>query len=32
LPTALQEIVSGGGVEKMLRAAGYLAEPAKAGK
>ena len=32
LPTALQEIVAGGGVEQMLRAAGYLAESAKAGK
>ena len=27
LPPALQEIVSAGGVEQMLRAAGYLAEP-----
>lgn len=32
LPAALQEIVTGGGVETMLRAEGYLAEPpAKAG-
>ena len=32
LPAALQEIVDGGGVEQMLRATGYLAELAKAGK
>ena len=32
LPPALQEIVAAGGVELMLRASGYLAEPAQAGR